>query len=78
LKLQISGLSQGFDQVVMRGDPASRSFACMYLAAGKLIAVDAINSPRDFVQSKALIAAQSIIDPERLADTQVALKDLVF
>jgi 3-phenylpropionate/trans-cinnamate dioxygenase ferredoxin reductase subunit len=77
LKLQIAGLSQGFDQVVMRGDPAIRSFACIYLASGKLIAVDAINSPRDFVQSKALIAAQSIIDPDRLADTQVALKDLV-
>jgi 3-phenylpropionate/trans-cinnamate dioxygenase ferredoxin reductase subunit len=77
LKLQIAGLSQGFDHVVMRGDPASRSFACMYLASGKLIAVDAINSPRDFVQSKALIAARSIIDPERLGDTQVALKDLV-
>jgi 3-phenylpropionate/trans-cinnamate dioxygenase ferredoxin reductase subunit len=76
LKLQIAGLSQGFDQVVMRGDPASRSFACLYLVGGKLIAVDAINSPRDFMQSKALIAAQATIDPEQLANTEIALKDL--
>jgi 3-phenylpropionate/trans-cinnamate dioxygenase ferredoxin reductase subunit len=77
LKLQIAGLSQGFDQVVMRGDPSSKSFSCLYLEGGILIAVDAINSPRDFVQSKALISAQAVVSPEQLADTQIALKDLV-
>lgn len=77
VKLQIAGLSQGFDQVVLRGDPDSRSFACLYLLKGKLIAVDAINSARDFMQSKALIANGTVIDPQRLADTDVALKDLI-
>jgi 3-phenylpropionate/trans-cinnamate dioxygenase ferredoxin reductase subunit len=76
LKLQIAGLSQGFDQVVLRGDPTSKSFSCLYLEAGVLIAVDAINAPRDFVQSKALIAQRAIISPQQLADTQIALKDL--
>jgi 3-phenylpropionate/trans-cinnamate dioxygenase ferredoxin reductase subunit len=76
LKLQIAGLSEGFDQVVIRGEPANRSFACLYLSAGKLIAVDAINAPRDFVQSKALIAEGAMIDREKLADTNIALKDL--
>ena len=76
LKLQIAGLSQGFDQVVMRGDPTSKGFSCLYLEAGVLIAVDAINAPRDFVQSKALIAERAIISPQQLADTQIALKDL--
>jgi 3-phenylpropionate/trans-cinnamate dioxygenase ferredoxin reductase subunit len=76
LKLQIAGLSQGYDQVVLRGDPASRSFACLYLKEGRLIAVDAINAPRDFMQSKALIAKRAECNPEKLADTDVALKDL--
>lgn len=76
LKLQIAGLSQGYDQVVLRGDPASRSFACLYLREGKLIAIDAINAPRDFMQSKELIAKHAECDPEKLADTGVALKDL--
>ncbi|MDH3267032.1 MAG: FAD-dependent oxidoreductase [Gammaproteobacteria bacterium] len=76
LKLQIAGLSQGYDAVVIRGDPCSRSFACLYLRKNALIAVDAINSPRDFMQSKALIANHTIVDPERLADIDVALKDL--
>ena len=76
LKLQIVGLSQGYDEVVMRGDPLTRSFACLYLRDGQLIAVDAVNSPKDFMQSKALIANRARIDPRQLANTEVALKDI--
>ena len=75
IKLQIAGLSAGYDQVLMRGDPSSASFACLYLKDGVLIAVDAINAPRDFMQSKALIAARAAVDPLELADSARALKD---
>jgi len=77
LKLQIAGISQGYDEVVLRGDPSGGSFACFYLRDGVLIAVDAINSPREFVQSKTLIAQRSKVDVEKLADAEQALKDLV-
>ena len=77
LKLQIAGLSTGYDDTVIRGNPADRSFACLYLKEGRLIATDSINSPKEFVQSKALIAAHSIIDRDRASDTEVPLKDLV-
>lgn len=77
VKLQIAGLSQGYDQTVLRGNPDDGNFACLYLQQGSLIAVDAINSPRDFVQSKQLIANRTVIDPMLLADTAVALRDLV-
>lgn len=76
LKLQIAGLSQGYDDVVIRGDVHSRSFSCLYLKEGHLIAVDAINAPRDFMQSKSLIASAAAPDKGRLADTDVMLKDL--
>jgi 3-phenylpropionate/trans-cinnamate dioxygenase ferredoxin reductase subunit len=76
LKLQIAGLSEGYDAAVVRGEPASRSFSCLYLRDGKLIACDAINAPRDFIQSKALIQGRLKIAPERLADSSVLLKDL--
>lgn len=68
LKLQIAGLSTGYDETVLRGDPGESRFACFYLQDGRLIAVDAINSPREFVQSKKLIASQALVDPELLAD----------
>ena len=68
LKLQIAGLSAGYDQVVIRGDQGDKKFSCFYLRDGVLIAVDATNSPRDFMQSKSLIADKAVIDPEKLAD----------
>jgi 3-phenylpropionate/trans-cinnamate dioxygenase ferredoxin reductase subunit len=76
LKLQIAGLSEGYDEVVVRGEPASRSFSCLYLREGVLIACDAINAPRDFLQSKALVADRRCIARECLADSDVQLKDL--
>ena len=64
------------DEVVLRGEPADRSFSCAYLRDGVLIAVDAINAPRDFMQAKTLIADRVVCDPQRLADAETALKDL--
>ena len=77
LKLQIAGISSGYDQTVLRGDPANRSFSCLYLRDGQLIATDSINSPRDFMQSKLLIANHAIIRPDTLANVELALKDMV-
>jgi len=76
LKLQIAGLSAGYDDTVLRGDPAHAPFSCLYLRAGRLIACDAVNSPRDFMQSKALIADRCIIDRATLADAAIQLRDM--
>jgi 3-phenylpropionate/trans-cinnamate dioxygenase ferredoxin reductase subunit len=77
LKLQIAGISHGYDRTVLRGDPANRAFSCLYLRDGQLIAIDSINSPKDFMQSKALIADHAAISPDTLADVDLALKDMV-
>ncbi len=76
LKLQIAGLSAGYDDVVIRGNPADRSFACVYLQEQRLIAVDAVNAPKEFVQSKPLIARRALLDMERIADPAVDLENL--
>jgi 3-phenylpropionate/trans-cinnamate dioxygenase ferredoxin reductase subunit len=76
LKLQIAGLSHGYDHAVMRGDPETGKFALYYFAQGKLLAVDAINSPKDFMQGKKWIAEHKHPDPVRLADITVDLKSL--
>jgi 3-phenylpropionate/trans-cinnamate dioxygenase ferredoxin reductase subunit len=68
LKLQIAGLSEGYDQTLVRGAPADKKFACLYLKDRVLIAVDAINAPREFMQAKTLIASHAIIDPAAPAD----------
>ncbi len=40
--------------------------------------MDAVNNPRDFVQAKALIVDKAIIDPELLANPDIALKDMQY
>jgi 3-phenylpropionate/trans-cinnamate dioxygenase ferredoxin reductase subunit len=71
LKLQIAGLSQGYDRVVLRGDPAARRFAAYYLTDARLIAVDAVNSPKDFLLGKRLLAARATPDIGLLEDPRV-------
>jgi len=77
LKLQIAGLSQGYDQVVIRGDRDSRNFAAFYLQEGKLISADCVNRPQEFMISKRLIADQIPVDAEKLADESIAPKELL-
>lgn len=76
LKLQIVGLSTGYDEVVLRGDPETRSFAAFYLAGGELLAVDAINKPREFLAGKRLVAARAHIPAAQLADASFDLNAL--
>ncbi len=77
LKLQTAGLSTGHDARVLRGDPKTRSFSVLYLKNGRLIAVDAVNMVRDYVQGRKLIEAGAVIAPERLANVAEALKDML-
>jgi len=76
VKLQIAGLSEGYDQTVLRGDPESGSFALYYLARGELLAVDAVNSMKDFMNGKKWIAERKRPDTARLADPSVDLKTI--
>jgi 3-phenylpropionate/trans-cinnamate dioxygenase ferredoxin reductase subunit len=70
LKLQIAGLAAGSDETVVRGDVEERCFAVFHLRAGRLIAVEAVNSPRDFMACRKLIAAgfstsrSALLDPD--------------
>ena len=76
LRLQTVGLSTGHDATVTRGDPASRSFSLLYLKQGCVIALDCVNSVRDYVQGRILVVEGKSPDPARLADTNVVLKEL--
>jgi 3-phenylpropionate/trans-cinnamate dioxygenase ferredoxin reductase subunit len=77
VKLQIVGLSQGYDHAVLRGNPHSGSFSVFYLKGGKLIAVDAINSTKDYMMGRRLISDGAKPDPARIANTGISVKELV-
>lgn len=76
LKLQFVGLSAPGQQAVVRGDPESRSFAAFYLEEGRLAAVYAINSPREFMLSKKLIASGAKPDRAALRNMAIPFKDI--
>jgi 3-phenylpropionate/trans-cinnamate dioxygenase ferredoxin reductase subunit len=76
-KMLIVGLSQGFDQQVLRGDPATRAFSVCYLKGGELLAVEAINHAKDYVAARKLIAERVRPDVDKLANPQVALKEAI-
>jgi 3-phenylpropionate/trans-cinnamate dioxygenase ferredoxin reductase subunit len=77
LRLQTVGLSTGFDQEVVRGDPASRAFSIIYLKEGKVLALDCVNMVKDYVQGRALVVNRSSIPAAELADASVPIKELL-
>ncbi len=78
LILQIAGLSAGYDEIITRGNPDdSRSFAAFYLKSGRVIAVDAVNKPQEFMAAKKLITLKQETDKVKLADADVPVKELL-
>jgi 3-phenylpropionate/trans-cinnamate dioxygenase ferredoxin reductase subunit len=76
-KLLIAGLSQGHDQQITRGDPATRSFSVCYLKGGELLAVEAINHATDYMAARKLIAKRFRPSIDKLGDPLVALKSSI-
>ena len=78
LKLQMVGLSQGYDQLVLRGDPATqRNFSAFYLREGRMIAADAVSRPAEFMLAKKWVAEGAVLPPAALADEATPLKSLL-
>jgi 3-phenylpropionate/trans-cinnamate dioxygenase ferredoxin reductase subunit len=77
IKLQIAGLSNGYDQIVVRGEPDTEQFSVLYYAAGRLVAVDAINTPRDYMVVRKLLGEGRSIPAELTADAGRPLKELL-
>ncbi|WIC88376.1 NAD(P)/FAD-dependent oxidoreductase [Agrobacterium tumefaciens] len=78
LKLQTIGLNFGYDAVVVRGEPVSRSFSLVYLKSGSVIALDCVNAPRDYVQGRKLVESGAKLGSDQLADISKQLKELTL
>ncbi len=77
LKLQIAGLSEGYDDIIIRGDhDGSRRFAAFYFKGNKLLAVDAVNAPREFMMTKMALTKGMTLDKIKLANPEVDLKSI--
>ncbi|MCR8923144.1 FAD-dependent oxidoreductase [Dasania sp. GY-MA-18] len=78
LKLQMVGLNQNHDEMVLRGNPnTNRSFSAFYLKEGKVIAADCVNRPQEFMLAKQIINKNLSIPPKLLADETITPKQLM-
>jgi 3-phenylpropionate/trans-cinnamate dioxygenase ferredoxin reductase subunit len=59
LKLQMAGLSDGYDDAQTVGDVAAARFSVEYRKGGRLIAVDAVNDGRAYMSGRKRIAEET-------------------
>jgi 3-phenylpropionate/trans-cinnamate dioxygenase ferredoxin reductase subunit len=77
LKLQIAGLSTGYDQTVVRGTPDDESFSVLYYRADRLIAIDSVNAVSDYMAVRKALGSGSTIPADHAANLETPLKTLV-
>jgi len=75
LKLQMLGFSADGEETIQRGNMETNEFAIFYLKADKIVAVDAVNCPREFMAAKQLVG--KVVDKSKLADSDVPIKELL-
>jgi len=77
LRLQTVGLSGGHDEVVLRGDMATRSFSVVYLRRGCVIALDCVNATKDYVQGRSLVLGRPAVARAALENVAIPLNQIV-
>lgn len=78
IKLQIAGLSEGYDETVMRGDPDAQQFAVFYFKNGALLACDAVNAPAEYMAARMMIAKSANPDRTALIDMNIPMKAIMM
>jgi 3-phenylpropionate/trans-cinnamate dioxygenase ferredoxin reductase component len=73
-KLQIAGLTTGYDRVVVRGDRTARSFSAFCYKSGQLVGIESINRASDHVFGRKILGLNRSIEPEQAADMSFDLK----
>jgi len=77
IKLQIAGLSTGYDQTVVRHDTERGKFTVLYYRDGQIIAADCANAPLDFMAVRQALSKGKNIDADAAADVSTMLKTLI-
>jgi 3-phenylpropionate/trans-cinnamate dioxygenase ferredoxin reductase subunit len=73
-KLQMVGLTTGYDRVVVRGDRTAGAFSAFCYKAGQLVGIESVNRAGDHMFGRRLLAAHGSITPEQAADSSFDLK----
>ncbi|MBN7813362.1 FAD-dependent oxidoreductase [Algoriphagus sp. H41] len=77
LKLQMVGLSQGYDHSVLRRE-GEHSFSLWYFKEGRLLAVDAVNVPKAYVWGTKYLKERTALDSEKVGDPTIDYSSFAF
>ncbi len=66
VKLQIVGLSAGYDEVIFRQEPDTNKYSAWYFKGEKLLSVDAINHAKAYVFGTKLLKEKAIVNKTNL------------
>jgi 3-phenylpropionate/trans-cinnamate dioxygenase ferredoxin reductase component len=73
-KLQIAGLTTGYDRVVLRGDPSHKAFSAFCYKQGRLVGIESVNRAGDHMFGRRLLPMERSVEPEQAADPNFDLK----
>lgn len=73
IKLQMAGLTESYDQVELRGSMSSEKFSVFYYRNGRLVAVHAVNRPKDYMLARKALSQGMTVPTESVADEETSL-----
>ena len=73
-KLQIAGLTTGYDRVVLRGDPARKAFSAFCYKGDKLLGIESVNRAGDHMFGRRFLPMDRLLPAEQAADPNFDLK----
>ena len=74
IKLQIAGLPNEAYRTVVRGEPATGRFAVFHLSGDRIVCVEAVSAPPEFMAGKQLIGRRTGVDISKLTDPAISMK----
>ena len=76
-KLQIVGLLDNYDDIIVRGDLEKQSFAVFYMKDNRIVASDCVNRPAEHMMSRKFISEKIIVEKDRLSDESIPIREVV-
>lgn len=81
IKLQIAGLPDGAERQIVRGAPEKGQFAVFHITTGddggnRIVCVEAVNAPAEFMAGRQLIGKAAPVDLDKLGDASLSMKDV--
>lgn len=78
VKLQMVGLSNGYNNIILRQEILDNSFSIWYFKDDELLAVDAVNNAKAYILGGRFIENRQSIDKNKLRDTTIPIKPNSF